>query len=166
MQDNEGAGFLLDYCARRLDPAESAMVERHVRLCASCRQLVDAQRALWDNLDCWEAAEISAGFDRRLYAALEAERERNILRRWFDTAAARWSFSSWRPVISVAAASIILIAALWVETPGTAGSGEQMPTVQAERVDVDAAERAFEDLEMLRELSPRITPPANSPGSI
>lgn len=74
MRDVEAAGFLLDYCAQKLSPQDTAIVERHLEICETCRDLVAAQRGLWDTLDCWEPVDVSPDFDRRLYARIEAER--------------------------------------------------------------------------------------------
>jgi len=80
MQNEEAAGFLFDYCARRLGPEESAVLEDHLAVCESCRDLARAQRALWDGLDCWEAAEVSPDFDRRLCARINAGGGWSLLR--------------------------------------------------------------------------------------
>jgi hypothetical protein len=41
---NEDAEILLDYCAQTLSPAQTAEFEIHLKQCADCSRLVEAQR--------------------------------------------------------------------------------------------------------------------------
>jgi hypothetical protein len=50
----------------RREPAPE--LAAHVAVCASCARLRREQRALWSSMDAWEAPDVSAGFDRQLYA--------------------------------------------------------------------------------------------------
>src|SRR5579885_384361 len=46
----------------------SAEVKLHLASCEACSNVYRQQEDLWRQMDAWEAPEISAGFDRRLYA--------------------------------------------------------------------------------------------------
>src|SRR4051794_11236202 len=71
LETPETAELLLDYCARKLNPESTAIVERHIAICPACRDFAEGQRAVWSALDSWEAPPVSAGFDRRLYERIE-----------------------------------------------------------------------------------------------
>ena len=166
MQNNEAAESLLDYCARKLDPARTAVVESHLRICESCRKLVRAQQTVWESLEAWDGIEVAPDFNRRLYARIEAESRRGFVSRWMHTALARWSIMSWRPALPVALACATVIAALWIQEPGTRKLNVEEPQAKVERVDIEQVERTLQDLDMLKQLSPKIAPEANSSSSI
>jgi anti-sigma factor ChrR (cupin superfamily) len=166
MQNNEAAGFLLDYCARKLDPGKTAVIESHLRICESCRELVRAQRAVWESLEAWEEIEVAPGFNRQLYARIDADSQRSLVSRWMGTAVARWSPLSWRPALPIALACVTVIAALWIQEPGSRKLETEEPQAKVERVDIEQVERTLQDLDMLKQLSPKISPEANSSSSI
>src|SRR5690349_3128736 len=70
LENTDTAGILLDYCSRKLDAERTLILERHIELCPACREFAENQRAVWSALDSWEAAPVSADFDRRLYARI------------------------------------------------------------------------------------------------
>ncbi len=45
-----------------------------VKECAECRRLVEAQRTVFSALDQWAAPEVSADFDKKLYARIAADK--------------------------------------------------------------------------------------------
>ena len=47
--------LVIAYAARTLDPAAEADYERHLSLCAGCRELADQQRTVWSALEEWRA---------------------------------------------------------------------------------------------------------------
>jgi hypothetical protein len=135
LQTDETAGLLLDYSARRLDAASTAALERHMEVCAECRQFGEGQNALWTLLESWEPEETSLDFQRRFWASA-AEEDR---RRW-------WNGISWKPAVPVTA----LCALLLVGTLRTAPAPEPAPVgVEAEHI-----EQALADLDMLAQLQP------------
>ena len=71
METRENAQLLLDYCTRKLEPESAAALERHIAVCGACRKFASGQRAVWQALDAWEAAPVSADFDSRLYRRIE-----------------------------------------------------------------------------------------------
>ena len=58
IETRENAELLLEYCARKLDPATTAVLERHIGICPACREFAAGQRALWDALDTWDATPV------------------------------------------------------------------------------------------------------------
>jgi hypothetical protein len=57
--------------------------------------------------------------------------------------------------VGVAAASVALIAALWVEAPTVPQLAPDDP-VKVERLDAEQVERTLEDLDMLKQLGPKV----------
>jgi anti-sigma factor RsiW len=132
---------LLEYSAGRLPPPEAAALEKHLAACPECRGVAAAQSATWSALDALEAPPVSPGFDRRLWARIDAEAQRG----WQARLAA---FFGWRPALAAALACMLILAAVVVQRPRPAT--EQ---VQAESIDAERVERALDDLEMLRQLA-------------
>ncbi len=129
---------LVEYCAGRLAPADAAEVQAHLAACPACRRFVDAQSAVWNDLDRLEPAAVSPDFDRKLWARIEREERR----RW-------WAPPYWRPVLSLALAALLVIAAVIFERPKPAPPPGQ---AQVETIEADRLERALDDIEMLRQL--------------
>lgn len=138
IQTADNAELLLAYCARKLDPETEAVLERHMAQCPECRAFGQQQRALWEALDAWDAMPVSPDFDRRLFRRLEQAR------------AGRWkSLRSWiSSPVPLAAASVLLAAVLLLRAPRPATPGAD----SVELAEVECAERALEDIEMLRTL--------------
>jgi len=145
--------ILLEYSARKLAPEAVSVLERHVTLCAACARFAKDQRAVWSALDEWEAADPTPNFDRRLYARIEADAARPWWSRLFQ-----YGFG-WKPAVAGAMATVAIAAVLlipnypWIERPSQ---------VRQESLEPDQVERALDDLEMLRQLSPPNTAAAES----
>jgi anti-sigma factor RsiW len=61
------------YCAGERNTPDTAALEKHLEVCAACRELVAGQQAVWSALDEWKAPEVSADFNRQLFARIERE---------------------------------------------------------------------------------------------
>jgi hypothetical protein len=134
--------LLLDYSARKLGPEATAEVDRHLAVCNACASFVAAQSALWTELDAWEPDDISAGFDGRLYAAIEKGGRRS------------WWAWNWRPTVRFAAAACATVVLALVLTRPSKHSVRTPPPPDIPRVegiDAEQIDRTVEDLEMLRE---------------
>jgi anti-sigma factor RsiW len=133
LQSEEHAQLLLSYCARRLDPARTAVLQRHIDLCPACRAFLESQQLVSDALDTWNNSPISHDFDTNLLQRIRDDR-----------GPARWLGAiSWKPALPAAA-----ILALWIIAYPTQPNTAPPPdAVQAEQV-----ERALEDLDMLQQL--------------
>jgi anti-sigma factor RsiW len=149
----ENADILLDYCNRKLDPAMTAVFERHMEQCPACRAFADSQSAVWNALDAFEAMPISPDFDQRLWARIEAEEQGSWLTRFWNRITESGT-AMWRPALPVAAA-LVLATGLWLR-PVLGPTAETEPTVTA-TIDATEIETALEDMEMLRQLQPADT---------
>ena len=147
VDSNENAEMLLAYCARKLRPEMVEVLERHMAVCPSCRQFAATQRAVWEALDTWEAAPVSADFNRRLYRRIEQ-----------DAGASIWErlLRPFRPVLVrqglpiAAAACLLVMAGVLLERPGQVSLPEETQA-QVETVQPDQLDRALQDMEMIRE---------------
>ncbi len=151
---NEDAEILLDYCAQTLSPIETAEFEIHLKQCADCSRLVEAQKEVWGALDAWTPAPVSVNFDARLYARIAEEQAapgwRLWLRRIFQPAL---PYPLWKSTVPLIAACALLAIGLTVHVPQTANPG---PQLHADKVDIEKVEQTLEDFDIL-------TPPAQAP---
>jgi hypothetical protein len=148
LQEGGEAGIFLSWIDGTLDTLESAALERHAAQCPSCRSLLDGQKAVWSALDVWEPEEVSPGFNRRLYSAIESEQAQPWWKRALGFALPR----PVRPAIPVAASCLLLIGVVLFRAPQTS-EVEQKQAAIIERVDVEQVDRSLDDLNLLRELN-------------
>ena len=153
IESKEHAELLLDYCARKLDPAATRILEAHMSVCEPCRRFRDGQRALWESLDRWEAIEVSSDFNRRLYRRIDEEEAR-------AGGLSRWWRETMRPLVVrpavplTAMAGLVLAVGFLLRQPA---APPVVPDAVAPAADVEQVERTLEDMEMLRQfnLAPR-----------
>ena len=146
VQSRENAELLLAYCARRLDPETSAVLERHMESCAACRAFGQAQQSVWSALDAWEAVPVSRDFDQRLYARIGQEEHGGF----WNRVVRPWLPLNLRPALSLALASAVVVVAFLVQAPTSLELSKQ---AQVETVDAEQVEKALDDLDMLRQLN-------------
>jgi ferric-dicitrate binding protein FerR (iron transport regulator) len=105
-----------------------------------CRELYEQQRALWQELDAWEPVDPSTGFDRRLWATLEAGTP------WW-----RRAFLSLRPGFAVGLAGLLLVAAAVVRQQSSRLADPALAVIeQAEDPQFyQRLDSALDDIEML-----------------
>ncbi len=116
--NKQGVEILTDYCAGAADPSVAAEIDAHIKQCAECKSLVEAQRTVWDMLDTWTPVEASRDFDSRLYARIAGEQGLPVWRRWWSRLTQPATpYSWWKPMVSLAAAGAIVSLALLVRMP-------------------------------------------------
>ena len=151
MENADHAEVLLDYCARKLSGKPLEDFERHLEVCPKCKEFCSRQEALWSTLDIWEAEPVGAEFDNKLCARIESFENRS----WWQRLAGRGF--AWRPAVSLAGACAALAVALLVHGPVNPPKVAPVNVHETTRVDAlepEQIERALEDLEMLKQLSP------------
>jgi anti-sigma factor RsiW len=144
---------LLDYVSGSLEAQEIALFEKHLETCSECGEFVTGQQAVWESLDLFEPAPVSANFDRLLY-------ERMAQTSWWDRLVASVSTPFRAPAflrqgLPIMAAAVVLAAAVMVwerPTPAPAPQPTQL-SAEAETLQPDQVERALDDMEMLRQFN-------------
>lgn len=149
IETRESAELLLEYCARRLDPESTAILQRHIAICPACREFADGQRALWEALDAWETTPVSADFDRRMYSRIEKEVS------WWDRLVRPFRPLLVRQGLPVAAACLVVMAGVFLERQG-AVPRQDTESAQVETVQPEQVERALDAMEMLSEFNQHV----------
>jgi anti-sigma factor RsiW len=157
LESRENTAQLLDYCACNLDTQTAAMLEQHIAICAACRQFAAQQRAVWQALDGFEAAPVSADFNRRLYQRIE--QDASWWGRWvrpFGPVTLRWNVAA-----SAAGVFVLLAAGLLVNRPPSAPA-ISTDTAQVESVQPEQVVRALDAMDMLSEFSHHVKDSSNA----
>jgi anti-sigma factor RsiW len=158
MNCGENEESLMAYAAGGLDQAGRANLERHLAVCATCRELVDGQRVVWDALGGWEVAPVSADFDRRLYARIGREVS------WWNRALRPFRPALVRQWLPIAAAACLLLAAgVVVRRSADVGPAPQEASAQLESLRPDQVQGALEDMELLQEFNGLVGPDSTGP---
>jgi anti-sigma factor RsiW len=148
----ENAELLLDYCARKLSPEVSGVLERHMAICPACREFAEGQQAVWQALDQWEAAPVSMDFDRRLYKKIE-ERSgwRELLARPLR------ALIAYRAVPAMAVVALVIAGGVMLQRPAAApdASPQDLTIVEGQ---AEQVEQAMDAMDMLSEYSRRVRP--------
>ena len=146
--------ILLRYCAGALAAEKADPLDGHVEGCPRCHTWVREQRAVWQALESWKVEPVTAEFDAALLVRIAREEQaRPRWRRWWDRAkGAGGGGLDWRVAVPAGAMALVLVVGLTGENPFRREPGETM--VKLEAREIEQAERALEDLEMLRQLEP------------
>jgi len=145
---------LLEYSSRKLDAGELRLLEDHLETCPACRDFVQAQRAVWDALDVWEPAPVSADFDSRLYRRIERQPVS-----WFDRMMRPFQPFGLRHAIPIAvSAAVILTAGLLVQRAPAPRPQPQHDTAQMEVLQPEQVVLALDEMEALSQLSSPVRP--------
>lgn len=156
---NEDAEILLDYCARKLSPIETAEFEIHLKQCAACSRLVEAQREVWGVLEEWTPRPVSLNFDARLYARIAQEQAAPAWQLWLGRLFhPPVPYAWWKSAVPLAAACAVLAAGLYVRMPDA--TTHPQPQLRAEKVDIEKVEQTLEDFDILT------PPPQTQTGSM
>jgi anti-sigma factor RsiW len=141
--EDDGDELIIAYGARTLDPEQQLELERHLKICVRCRELAQAQRAVWSALEAWPTAVVSENFDERLYRRIALERQSSGWRNWFPTS---WSM---RPALPVGVACAALVAAFLLKDPAL----RPLPQASIQpQPAIEKVEQALDDMEMLTQL--------------
>ena len=167
MKSDENAELLLAYCARKLEPDSVAILERHMAICPECAGLRDRQQAVWTALDTWQAEPVSADFDRRLHARIDAADAAPWLQRAWDRVADVFRPMIWRPAYPLAALCALIVAAFVLDRrPGVDPQPAQPSEIRVSATEAEQVERTLEDMEMLRQFDLVTTENGKAPKSM
>ena len=144
--------MLLDYIAGRLNRTEAAHFDAHADRCARCAALRASQAAVWQSLDEWKPAPVSAGFNRELWRRIDADAHQTS---WTRELAAALQFSFWKRLAPLAVAVALIVTGFMFDHSGTRAM--IVPTNSPAPIVVTASEadqldRALDDLQLLHEV--------------
>jgi anti-sigma factor RsiW len=148
----EGAELLLDFCAGSLEAGRGAELERHIAGCDDCRELVEAQRAMWSALDQWVPPAVSPGFNARMHARVAGET--SGWRTWLPgVLQPAVPYSIWKSA-ALAAAGAVLVAGFLVHSPHArdttvVAQGDVDKGDKGDKVDIEQVANTLEELDML-----------------
>jgi anti-sigma-K factor RskA len=156
---NEAAEIVIDYCAGTLESNRKSEFEQHLRDCADCIRVVNAQREVWETLDRWTPPAVSGNFDARLYAKIAQENAAPGWVRWMRRVfQPPVPMAAWKAAVSLAAACAILAAGLVVRAPHPSDHPAPTHEMHAEHVDLEQVQTALDDIDVLM--------PASSSGAM
>jgi anti-sigma factor RsiW len=120
-------------------------LEQHLKTCPACRDFVAQQQAVWAALDEWEAAAISAEFDRQLYRRIETQLS------WWERRLRPLRPLLVRHALPVAAAACLLVT-VWIvlERPRAVTPASQNTHLEISQPELVV--QALDDMEMLDNL--------------
>jgi hypothetical protein len=122
-----------------------------MEICPACREFADAQRAVWNALDGWEAAPVTLDFDRRLYRRIDQGVSWwHLLMRPFRPALAGYGL----PI--AAAACLVVMAGVLLQRPAGVPPVAQPQAAQVEALPPDQVDHALEAVRMIGEFSHRV----------
>jgi len=149
IQISDQSHILLDYCARKLSLERTAMLERHMRNCDSCKRFASGQQLLWSALDTWKTMPPSDDFDRNLYARIEEHEQSSW---WNRIRTSRTPTFGWKPAMPLAVACVTAAVVLLYSPPAPTVI-PQYENSKVDTIEPEQVERNLEDLEMLKQLS-------------
>jgi anti-sigma factor RsiW len=163
LQREETGDVLLDYSARRLDAARTAVLEQHMEKCPKCASFRSDQALLWDALDTWEPMPVSRDFNRRLWQRIDAA----AAAPWYTRVAESLRFANWKPVFPLAAAVLVIAGGFLLDqrdsrepAPGInveagsvkTGSVKTGSVQGVSMTEVDQLEQTLDDIQLLHQL--------------
>jgi ferric-dicitrate binding protein FerR (iron transport regulator) len=111
-----------------------------------CRRLWEQQQLVWKSMDDWRAPELSAAFDRRLFAQIEAEQRRKS---WLERL-----LGGFRLPLAATVAVLLVVAASVIRQQSPAMPEAVVAVSEpAESQYVEQINRALDDLEMLADFA-------------
>lgn len=148
MENREGEELLLNYVSGALETQEAMCFDQHMLSCAACREFAHGQKAVWEALDLFEPASISADFDRRLYQRIDKVSWWN---RCWDQAVAtlRSPMLTHRGLPIAAAAAMLVIGGYVWERPSATSAPQSPLSAEMQTLQPDQVQHALDDMEML-----------------
>jgi anti-sigma factor RsiW len=155
-----------DYIAGRLNRTQVSLFEAHAEHCARCAALCTSQAAVWQSLDEWKPAPVSAGFNRELWRRIDADARQSS---WTRELAAALQFSFWKRLAPLGVAMAVIVTAFVFDHPGKQ-AGTLQPQSGASIVitasEADQLDRALDDIQLLNEVDAATAAPAQPASSV
>jgi anti-sigma factor RsiW len=158
LETRENREILVAYSSRALNGGDTERLEAHLQSCSACREFVREQRAVWEALDGWEAAPVSADFDRRLFARIEGETS------WWQRMTGPLGFQLvYRALLPVTAVACLVVVGVLLERPSPPIVRPQ-PTAQVvEGLQPKQVVDALDEMEVLDQFNHLMKPDSSTP---
>jgi hypothetical protein len=140
--------FILDYAARRLDAQKLALFEKHMRVCLDCAALAVEQTAVWEALDSWQAAPVSAGFNHTLWQRIDALDAALDAAPWYQRLAGSLRFANWKPAFPLAVAVLLIAAGFVLDQRSARPVAPAVTVMEAEQV-----AQTLDDIQLLHQFN-------------
>ncbi|MGA2272256.1 MAG: hypothetical protein ABSH00_01795 [Bryobacteraceae bacterium] len=157
LETREDAEILVAYSSRVLNGGDTELLEAHLQCCSACREFVSGQRAVWEALDGWEAAPVSADFNRRLYARMAREVS------WWQRMRGRMGLLLVYRALPVAAVAALVAVGVLLERPAPPRVPPQPVTAQVEGLQPDQVVHALDEMEVLDQFNHLMKPGSSTP---
>ena len=158
--------MLLDYIAGRLNRTQASLFEAHAEHCARCAALRTSQAAVWQSLDEWKPAPVSAGFNRELWRRIDEDARQSS---WTRELAAALQFSFWKRLAPLAVAMALIVTAFVFDHSGKQAGAVQTnspASIIVTASEADQLDRALDDIQLLDEVDAATAAPAKTGSSV
>jgi anti-sigma factor RsiW len=158
--------MLLDYVAGRLNRAQASLFEAHAEHCARCAAMRMSHAAVWQSLDEWKPAPVSAGFNRELWRRIDEDARQSS---WTRELAAALQFNFWKRLTPLAVAMAVIITAFVFDHPGKQAGTDQTnspSSIVVTASEADQLDRALDDSQLLHEVDTATAAPAQPASSV
>lgn len=136
---------LLDYSAGRLDAARTNQLEKHMTECSECAAFHVAQHQVWQAMDEYSAAPLSADFNRGVWRKIDAA----AAEPWYRNLGRVLREGTWKPVFPLAAA-VLLVAVGFLSDHRDSKASPAVVTVTV--AEAQQVQNTLEDLQLLQNL--------------
>ena len=149
---DESPDLLMDFAAGKLDWESKRRMDLHLGKCEICSEALAAQTMVWKALDEWEAAPVSMDFDAKLYARIET-RQSTTWGKLKSMLLPGTGWLGWQPVIGMAGVAVLFLGMFLLRTPNSTDPvADRSDGVRMESHEIEQAERALDDVEMVDKL--------------
>jgi hypothetical protein len=157
LETRENREILVAYSSRALNAGDTELLEAHLQTCSACREFVSGQRVVWEALDGWEAAPVSADFDRRLFARIEQDVS------WWQRMRGRLRPLLVYRALPVTAVAAVVVAGALLDWPWRPKVMPRPATAQVEGLQPDQVVHALDEMEVLNQFNHLMKPDSTEP---
>jgi len=147
LKTQENREILVSYIAHALNAGESDLLEGHLRVCDACREFVGKQQVVWEALDRWEAAPVTADFDQRLFARIEQDAP------WWRWLRGKLSLLIVHRALPVTAVAALVAAGVWLDLASPRRPPSRPAAAQVEGLEPDQVVHALDEMEVLNQFN-------------
>jgi anti-sigma factor RsiW len=157
LETREDKEILVAYGSGALNAGDTKLLEGHLQTCSRCREFASGQRVVWEALDTWEAAPVSADFDQRLFARIEQDIS------WWQRMRGRLGPLIIHRALPLTAVAALLVAGVLLDWSPRPKALPRATTAQVEGLQPEQVVRALDEMEVLNQFDRLMKPEPNQP---